>query len=96
MKSKTLQRIILVVILPLSPNIFANKQDSCVFQGKLLSASEISKNTQTLGYKVCSKHQAIKLDDCIYKVKAEDKAGQKWKLYFDPITGNLISKKAKK
>ncbi|QLH42140.1 MAG: hypothetical protein HWD59_05035 [Coxiellaceae bacterium] len=36
------------------------------------------------------------MDDCVYKVKANDKSGQQWKLYFDPNNGNLIGKKQDK
>lgn len=68
----------------------------CVFEEKILSPSQIEKNTQSLGYSVVNEYfeRHIKLEKgCIYKVKARDEFGQRWKLYFDPITGELIGKK---
>ncbi len=82
--------------LLLSFNIAKADSDDCVIQGTIVPTSQIEQAVKTLGYTPVKEYfeSDVKLnDDCIYKVKAKDASGQKWKLYFNPTTGQLISKK---
>lgn len=75
----------------------ADDDSSCIFQGNIVSADQIIKTTQDMGYTPVKKYfkQNVKLkDECIYKIEATDQAGQRWKLFFDPTTGKLIAKKS--
>lgn len=68
----------------------ADDDGHCVFQGNVVSISQIQLNVQKLGY---NNIKSIKLtDNCTYKVKAYDTTSQKWELFFDPVSGNLIGK----
>jgi len=77
---------------------YADDDDrACVFSGNTVPMAQIEKNVQTLGFKLSKEffEKDIKLTDgCVYKVKAKDNTGQKWKLYFDPTTGKLIARQA--
>lgn len=69
---------------------------ACIIQGNITPPTQILQTIQNMGYTPIKGifTKSIKLSDsCIYKVSARDQTGQKWKLYFDPITGNLIAKK---
>jgi hypothetical protein len=82
--------------LSLSALAIADDASECIINGTILPPSQIEINIKNLGYTVVPRvfHKAIKLgDECIYKARAKDKDGQEWRLYFDPVTGKLISKK---
>ena len=69
----------------------AYADDPCQLQGTAVPVSQIQ--TSINGMAGLSLVKAIKLSDhCVYQAKVKDASGQKWKLFFDPITGSLIGK----
>ncbi len=69
----------------------AYADDACMLQGTAVPVSQIQSSISAMtGYTLV---KTIKLnDDCVYKAKVKDASGQEWKLFFDPMTGNLLGK----
>ena len=96
MKTKLLSAVI-VGTLALTAATVAKAEETCQLQGNAVSTDQILKSVQDQGFSLNQKNiqKTIKLnDECTYRVKAKDtKTGQSFKLFFDPLTGNLIGKK---
>jgi len=63
----------------------------CSLAGNAVPVSQIQTTLQTAGY-TTSKTPAM--HDCVYHVTAQDQSKKTWTLYFDPLSGNMIGKKA--
>jgi hypothetical protein len=92
MKAKLLSAVV-VGALSLTAASVAYAGDVCTLQGTAVAPAQILKSVQDQGYTIKDKifQKAIKLnDECTYRVKVKDKTGQEMKLFFDPLSGNLI------
>ena len=63
----------------------------CSLAGNAVPVSQIQTNLQTAGY---TTSKTPMMHDCVYRVTAQDQSKKTWTLYFDPLTGNMIGKKA--
>lgn len=64
---------------------------TCSLAGDAVSVSQIQTNLQTAGY---TTSKTPMMHDCVYRVTAQDQSKKTWMLYFDPLSGNMIGKKA--
>ncbi len=73
--------------------VYADDEGDCTLNKAPVPVIQIEKTAQDLGYQLKSDKKIKMGDGCTYKVKAKDKDGHTWKLYFDPNNGNFIGRK---
>lgn len=61
----------------------------CILQGTAVPISQVQNSLASLGYTTSN---SVVMHHCFYRVTARDQSNQKWNLFFDPLTGNLVGK----